>query len=98
MVEGITAVEINLQGNVAKGLDGLTQRVVAVGPVLSGQDNSGEPEVREDEVEQQDVAVVCAEEECNKEEYDSQDRLREGGSVLLPTLDWGTVPLTMTSR
>lgn len=73
--ETFRAVKINLQCDIAKGLDSFTQVTIAVGIVLGGQDNSSQPKVREDEVEQQDVAVICAEEECNKEEDDSQDRL-----------------------
>lgn len=97
-VEQFGAIEY-LQCHVAKSLDGFTQVAVAVGIILSGQDNSSKPEVGEDEVEQQNVAVICAEEECHEEEYDCQDRLCESESVSVVSPWTGRLlPLTMTSR
>jgi hypothetical protein len=48
---------------------------VAVAPVGGGEGDDHDPQVREDQVEQQDVARVGAEEEGGEIERGGQDRL-----------------------
>lgn len=59
--------------NEAERLNGLRERIARVAEILCGEDNRDEPEVREDEVEQQDEAGKSSEEERNQKESDSED-------------------------
>jgi hypothetical protein len=67
------------QGNEAERLDGQKQVVMAVAVTLGGEHDSDQPQVREDEVEQQDGAGVGGQEESEEEEHDSQDGLEKDG-------------------
>jgi len=65
----------HLQGDEAKGLDGVGKSVSAVGEHGGGKDDSDEPEVREDEVEEVEEVEESTEEVSTEEEDSGQDGL-----------------------
>lgn len=75
-----------VQSDEAECLYGVEQCAIRVGEVLGDEDDHNEPQIREDEVEYQDVAGVAAEEEGDEEEGNSQDGLFSGLSVKLGLL------------
>jgi len=70
------ALDVDIQGEEAKGLHGMRLRAPGAGEPPGREDDDGEPEKREDEVQQQHVVQVGPEEESGGDGEDGEDRLR----------------------
>lgn len=64
------------ESNEAEGLDGEEQVTVTSAVTLGREDDSNQPQVREDEVEQKNVSWVGGEEESDQEEGDGENGLQ----------------------
>lgn len=73
---GVKSEVVHLQSDEAECLDSVRQRRIGVGEVRGSEGDSHEPEVREDDVEEEERAGVGTDEEGKQEEGDGENGLR----------------------